>query len=73
MLPNINHPNAPHVLILSLDVKVCEMKNTGELIPVTKNKPVFIKKTFANLDEAKEKEKIMLALQEELRKGLENG
>lgn len=48
-----NFPNAPHIVLITTDIRVCELKNTGELVPVTKNKPVIKKIRFNNLEEAK--------------------
>jgi|JI10StandDraft_1071094.scaffolds.fasta_scaffold16800_6 hypothetical protein len=39
---------------MTVEVKVNELKNTGELFPVTKNKPMFFTKKFQNLKDAKE-------------------
>lgn len=49
----VNHENAPHLLVLSVEIKVCEMKNTGELVPATKNMPLITKIKYSCLADAK--------------------
>lgn len=70
-LATINHPNAPHYVLVTMDVRACELKNTGEMVPVTKNRPFIVKKRFNNLEEAKVFEaegiKMMLELEQELK------
>ena len=54
MLPNITHENAPHTGTITIQINVNQLKNTGEMFPVTKNKPLIWQKKFKNLTEAKE-------------------
>lgn len=49
----VNHENAPHIVLVTTDIRVCELKSNGELVPVTKNKPFIVKRRFNNLIEAK--------------------
>lgn len=49
----VNHENAPHIVLVTTDVRICELKSNGELVPVTKNKPLIVKRRFNNLMEAK--------------------
>lgn len=49
----VNHENAPHIVLVTTDVRICELKSNGDLVPVTKNKPFIVKRRFDNLAEAK--------------------
>lgn len=49
----VNYENAPHIALVTTDIRICELKNNGELVPVTKNRPFIVKKRFNSLEEAK--------------------
>lgn len=66
-MTKVNFPNAPHTTFITIDVRSCEHKNTGEMVPATKNKPLIWKKRFENLEEAKKWE---VELVQEIKKSL---
>lgn len=68
-MTKVNFPNAPHTTFITIDVRSCEHKNTGEMVPATKNKPLIWKKRFENLEEAKKwEEKLIVEIKEGLEK-----
>lgn len=59
-MQKVNHENAPHVISVTYIIRTHELKNTGELVPVTKNKDIVVSKRCNNLKEAKELEEKLI-------------